>query len=108
MEETGVPRENHWPAENHWQTLSHNVNQRNVVKNIELWRWKGWDYYGESDPHMSALLHNELVGQSTFDSDDVPTTLLYDINNNIYCLHFPCKTTYFSYDIIQFLFMSLF
>ena len=25
MEETWVPRENHWPASNHWQTLSHNV-----------------------------------------------------------------------------------
>jgi hypothetical protein len=23
MEETGVPRENHWPATSHWQTLSH-------------------------------------------------------------------------------------
>jgi hypothetical protein len=25
VEETGVPRENHWPALGHWQTLSHNV-----------------------------------------------------------------------------------
>ena len=25
MEETGVPRENHWPAASHWQMLSHNV-----------------------------------------------------------------------------------
>jgi hypothetical protein len=25
MEETRVPRENHWPVESHWQTLSHNV-----------------------------------------------------------------------------------
>jgi hypothetical protein len=25
VEETGVPRENHWPAVSHWQTLSHNV-----------------------------------------------------------------------------------
>jgi len=25
MEETWVPRENHWPAASHWQTLSHNV-----------------------------------------------------------------------------------
>ena len=27
VEETGVPRENHWPAGSHWQTLSHNVIQ---------------------------------------------------------------------------------
>ena len=25
MEETRVPRENHWPVASHWQTLSHNV-----------------------------------------------------------------------------------
>ena len=25
VEETGVPRENHWPSTSHWQTLSHNV-----------------------------------------------------------------------------------
>jgi len=25
LEETGVPRENHWPVARHWQTLSHNV-----------------------------------------------------------------------------------
>ena len=25
VEETGVPRENHWPVARHWQTLSHNV-----------------------------------------------------------------------------------
>jgi hypothetical protein len=25
MEETGVPRENHWPTASHWQILSHNV-----------------------------------------------------------------------------------
>jgi hypothetical protein len=25
VEETRVPRENHWPAANHRQTLSHNV-----------------------------------------------------------------------------------
>jgi hypothetical protein len=25
VEDTGVPRENHWPAVSHWQTLSHNV-----------------------------------------------------------------------------------
>ena len=25
MEETGIPRENHWPAASHWQTLPHNV-----------------------------------------------------------------------------------
>ena len=25
MEETGVPRENHWPVVSHWHTLSHNV-----------------------------------------------------------------------------------
>jgi hypothetical protein len=25
VEETGVPRENHWPVTSHWQTLSHNV-----------------------------------------------------------------------------------
>ena len=25
LEETGVPRENHWPVASHWQTLSHNV-----------------------------------------------------------------------------------
>ena len=25
MEETGVPRENHWPTASHWQTLSHNI-----------------------------------------------------------------------------------
>ena len=25
VEETRVPRENHWPAASHWQTLSHNV-----------------------------------------------------------------------------------
>jgi hypothetical protein len=25
VEETGVPRENHWLAASHWQTLSHNV-----------------------------------------------------------------------------------
>jgi hypothetical protein len=24
LEETGVPRENHWPVASHWQTLSHN------------------------------------------------------------------------------------
>jgi hypothetical protein len=25
VEETGVPRENHWPVTSHWQTLSHKV-----------------------------------------------------------------------------------
>jgi hypothetical protein len=25
VEETEVPRENHWPAASHWLTLSHNV-----------------------------------------------------------------------------------
>jgi len=25
VEETGVPRGNHWPAPSHWQTLSNNV-----------------------------------------------------------------------------------
>ena len=25
VEETGVPKENHWPAASHWQTLSHNM-----------------------------------------------------------------------------------
>jgi hypothetical protein len=25
VEETGVPRENHWPVASHWQTLTHNV-----------------------------------------------------------------------------------
>ena len=25
VEETGVPRENHWPTASHWQTLSHNI-----------------------------------------------------------------------------------
>jgi len=25
VEETRVPRENHWPAASHWQTLSYNV-----------------------------------------------------------------------------------
>ena len=25
VEETGVPRENHWPVVSHWQTLSYNV-----------------------------------------------------------------------------------
>jgi hypothetical protein len=25
VEETRIPRENHWPATSHWQTLSHNV-----------------------------------------------------------------------------------
>ena len=25
VEETEVPRENHWPVTSHWQTLSHNV-----------------------------------------------------------------------------------
>jgi len=25
VEETRVPRENHWPAASHWQTLWHNV-----------------------------------------------------------------------------------
>jgi hypothetical protein len=25
VEETGVPRENHWLIVSHWQTLSHNV-----------------------------------------------------------------------------------
>jgi len=25
VEETRVPRDNHWPAASHWQTLSHNV-----------------------------------------------------------------------------------
>jgi hypothetical protein len=25
VEETGVPRENHWPVASHWQALSHNV-----------------------------------------------------------------------------------
>jgi hypothetical protein len=25
VEETGVPRENHWPVASDWQTLSHNV-----------------------------------------------------------------------------------
>ena len=25
MEETGVPRENHWPVASHWQTLSHKI-----------------------------------------------------------------------------------
>jgi hypothetical protein len=25
VEETGLPRENHWPEASHWQTLSHNV-----------------------------------------------------------------------------------
>jgi len=25
VEETGVPRENHWHAASHWQTLSHYV-----------------------------------------------------------------------------------
>jgi hypothetical protein len=25
VEETGVPRENHWPVASHWQSLSHNV-----------------------------------------------------------------------------------
>jgi len=25
VEETGVPRENHWPVASHWQTWSHNV-----------------------------------------------------------------------------------
>jgi hypothetical protein len=25
VEETRVPRENHWPVASHWQTLSHNV-----------------------------------------------------------------------------------
>ena len=28
VEETRVPRENHWPAASHWQTLSHNVVSR--------------------------------------------------------------------------------
>ena len=30
VEETGVPRENHWPVASHWKTLSHNV----------VWRFK--------------------------------------------------------------------
>jgi hypothetical protein len=25
VEETGVPRENHWPVASHWQPLSHNL-----------------------------------------------------------------------------------
>jgi len=25
VEETGIPRENHWPTASHWQTFSHNV-----------------------------------------------------------------------------------
>ena len=25
MEETGIPRENHWPVASHWQIVSHNV-----------------------------------------------------------------------------------
>jgi hypothetical protein len=25
VEETRVPKENHWPAASHWQTLSHSV-----------------------------------------------------------------------------------
>jgi hypothetical protein len=25
VEETGVPRENHWPSIRYWQTLSHNI-----------------------------------------------------------------------------------
>ena len=34
VEETGVPRENHWPASSHWQTLSHNIviDQRVKIK----------------------------------------------------------------------------
>ena len=31
VEETRVPRENHWPASSHWQTLSHNVVSRKIV-----------------------------------------------------------------------------
>jgi len=29
VEETGIPRENHWSAVCHWQTLSHNVAEQN-------------------------------------------------------------------------------
>ena len=36
VEETGVPRENHWPAASHWQTLSHNV----VASKPHLGRFK--------------------------------------------------------------------
>ena len=28
VEETGIPRENHWPVASHWETLSHNVLSR--------------------------------------------------------------------------------
>ena len=40
VEETGVPRENHWPVASHWQTLS-----RNVVS---------------STPHLSAFLKKKI------------------------------------------------
>ena len=45
VEETGVPRENHWPATSHWQTLSHNV-----VSSIP---WLSWiqTHYVSGDRH---------------------------------------------------------
>jgi hypothetical protein len=38
VEETGVPRENHWPAASHWHTLSHTIifNRVNLV-------WAGFE-----------------------------------------------------------------
>ena len=43
IEETGVPRENHWPAASHWQTLAHNVVSSTPLHERDstshLWWW---------------------------------------------------------------------
>jgi hypothetical protein len=44
VEETGVPRENHWLATSHWQTLSHNM----VSSTLRLSRIRTHNFSGDS------------------------------------------------------------
>ena len=78
MEETGVPRENHWPVTNHWQTLSHNVvsstphheqslnslhSWSNWIKHMHVPKLKFWksSWEGFIQKHFKNDLHWSVI-----------------------------------------------
>jgi hypothetical protein len=58
VEETGVPRENHWPAASHWQTLSHNVVSSTPTLTLRYQLFLLYDIYLE--PVEQDLWHGSI------------------------------------------------
>ena len=82
VEETEVPRENHWPSTSHWQTLLHNVQWRWSTRCEMRWQVfsaKTYQQWSRFELTTSMVIGTDCIGSCKFNYHTITATIFYTI-----------------------------